>query len=309
MGMSYRIVFVLATGLLFASALWSDNDTLSDSVPVVFNPQPASLISPPDSPLNDDCSRAIPLEDGIKVWGTNGGYGVYSWYSFTPDLDGTLKVTMESADPNCFMALRMTDSCTYPDLNVYDSGEYGKPLIFFQEVKHGQPYFISATCPYSYEGDISIQVDLIPPAIPGDVCLNAIEIALDTSIEASTVGSVVLTSPGSSNQYRDVWFKLAPSFEGCVRFSVSGEDGMGLGLNLFESCGGPDLGSASTDTELGRAHCYLDVQPGSEYLIQIGQDADSTAPFVFEARIVPTIPVFGRIGRQNIGGGSEFGLP
>ncbi len=68
-----------------------------------------------------------------------------------------------------------------------------------------------------------------------------------------------------------------------------------MGLNLFESCGGPDLGSASTDTEIGMAHCYLDVQPVSEYLIQIGQDADSTAPFMFENRIVPTVPVFGRI--------------
>jgi hypothetical protein len=308
--MSYRILFVLATGALFIPLSWSDNGPLPDSVPAVFNPQPASVISPPAPPLNDDCSRAIPLESGELVWGSIEGVEDNNewnnaWYSFTPPFNGTLQITIESEDPNLFIGLMAMESCQDESNSGLSAWGDGQPIVFYREVMGGQSYYI-AVVPNSFDiQSFSIQVDLIPPGIPGDLCMEAIEMAPNTSIRCSTVGATSFASNcyWNCDSCRDVWYKFAPSIEGCVQISATVEDDKYLSLDMFESCGGSNFGGTYSFSGHETIFYILDVRPGSDYRLRITQDTASAASFVLENRIVPTVPVFGRIVDKTTGDG------
>jgi hypothetical protein len=290
MPMSYRIVFVLATGLLFASASWSDNDYLSDSFPVVFIPQRPIVISPPDAPLNDDCSRAIPLQSGVPVSGHQDGY-MYSnlWYSFTPNRNGTLQISIIPGDLDLHMGLVVIEDCDEPSPET-SAYSYGDPFDYFQEVEQGRSYVMDIVVNSQDPEYFSIQADLIPPGIPGDMCIEALEMAPNSVVRGSTVGATCFTKNSECDSYGDVWYTFAPPVEGCVRFSNIAEEDSHVSLALYDSCGGKVMGNTEQDDIF-----FADIPPGSDCRLRVSQDPAVSDSFVFETRIVSAIPVYGRI--------------
>jgi hypothetical protein len=200
------------------------------------------------------------------------------------------------------------DSDFLKDLNIFETCQdhssdnrvwtYNIQLIHYQEVKQGQTYFVDTSISSQEDETFSIQVDLIPPGIPGDLCIEPLEMAPNSVVRGTTIGATYFTENSQRESYGDVWYKFVPPIEGWVRFSVSREEHLGAGLALYDSCSGKVLGNTEQDDIF-----YVDIPAGSDCRLRVSKDPTVSDSFEFDTRIVPAIPIYGRIVDKITGEG------
>jgi len=242
-------------------------------------------------PVNDDCSAALLIEDGVHsgtIFGaTNDGSASCGasgsspdvWYAYQAQYDGTLTVstcgthdgpgldvgidTVLSVHLSCGGADILCDDDDNPQIACagLDQGVLRDSAVQLQ-VSGGQLlYFRVANYNNGATGPFTLRVDNLPDPPPNDACVAATVIGngshSGTLLGATNDGNA---SCGSSNSSPDVWYAYTATCDGILTVSTCGtHDGPGLDtgvdtvLSLYGSCGGVEL--ACNDDDFSALAC------------------------------------------------------
>ncbi len=201
----------------------------------------------------EQCANAVPIEAGVSYTGATTFLAPQVWYAFTPDESGVFAISL--ADSAFDTTLTVFDTCDGESLAFNDDDGFLMTSELTMPLEAGVTYYILIDGFWGDSGNYILRVES-SMAAPGESCLSAVEIALDSVNE----GVIQMTAP-------EAWYAFTPSKSGDYVISLK-ESEFDTILAVYDGCGGPALGyNDDSDDMFSRLGMYL--YEGTTYSINV----------------------------------------